>query len=85
MFYTNISYRHDLWNKKLTATFSVQDILGTAKRKGSSSGTNFISNYAFKREPRILMLTLSYKLNNYKMDDSVPSESNEIDFNEGSF
>ena len=85
MFYTNMSYRQDFWNKKLTATLSVQDILGTAKREGTSSGTNFSSIYSFKREPRILMLTLSYRINNYKMDESASSGNNEINFNEGSF
>lgn len=84
MFYTNVSYRQDFWSKKLTATLSVQDILGTATRKGSSNGTNFISTYSFKREPRVLMLTLSYKINNYKMDESA-SDNNEMNFNEGSF
>jgi len=85
MFYSNISYRQDLMKKKLTATFSMQDILGTAKREGTSSGTNFTSTHSFKREPRVLMLTLSYKLNNYKIDNSPSSESNEMNLNEGSF
>jgi hypothetical protein len=27
-----------------------------------------------QREPRVLMLTLSYKINNYKMDRQAPAE-----------
>jgi len=27
-----------------------------------------------QREPRVVMLTLSYKINNYKMDKQAPSE-----------
>ena len=85
MFYSNISYRQDFFSKKLTATISVQDVLGTAINKGTSSGTNFSSAYRFKREPQILMLTLSYRINNYKTDDSGSSENNEMDFGEGNF
>src|SRR5690606_10865266 len=34
MIYTNVSYRHDLMKKKLTATVSLQDIFGTGKYEG---------------------------------------------------
>ena len=82
MFYSNLSYRHDLLNKKLTATLSIHDIFGTAKYEGTSRGENFSSAYKFKREPQVFMLTLSYRINNYKMDNPGPSDSNEIDFGE---
>ncbi|MDX9880532.1 MAG: TonB-dependent receptor [Prolixibacteraceae bacterium] len=85
IFYSNISYRHDLFNKKLTATVSLQDIFGTAVSKGTASGTNFSSAYKFKREPQILMFTLSYRINNYKTENSGQSENGEMDFGEGSF
>jgi outer membrane receptor protein involved in Fe transport len=81
MFFSNISYRQDLMKKKLTATLSVRDLFGTAIRQGTSTGPNFTSNYKFKREPRILMLTLSYKINNYKMDKTEQSDTNEVEFN----
>jgi hypothetical protein len=29
-----------------------------------------------QREPRVLMLTLSYKINNYKMDKQAPADQN---------
>lgn len=79
MAFVNLSYRHDFMNKKLTATLSVRDVLGTMRMKGTSSGDNFKSTFNFSREPRVLMLTLSYKINNYKksndnsQDESVPS------------
>jgi outer membrane receptor protein involved in Fe transport len=68
MIMTNLSYRQDFMKKKLTATFSIRDIFGTGKFENSSFGDGFKSTFRMKREPRVLMLTLSYKINNYKMD-----------------
>lgn len=68
MFYSNISYRHDLFKKKLTATLSVRDIFGTGKYERESFGDNFKSSFRWKREPRIVSLTMSYKINNFKTD-----------------
>jgi outer membrane receptor protein involved in Fe transport len=74
MLFTNISYRQDFMKKKLSATLSLRDVFGTAKFEGSNVGPNFVSNFRFQREPRVLMLTLSYKINNYKMDREGPQE-----------
>lgn len=83
MFFSNISYRQDLMKKKLTATLSVRDLFGTAKREGTSTGPNFNSSFKFQREPRIFMLTLSYKINNYKMDKTNQSDTNEVEYDNG--
>jgi len=72
--YTNLSYRQDFMKKKLTATLSMRDILGTMRQEGTSYGDNFKTTFKMTREPRVLMLTLSYKINNYKTDKSVPTE-----------
>lgn len=75
MIFTNLSYRQDFMKKKLSATLSVRDILGTGKFEGTSFGDDFKSTFKMQREPRVLMLTLSYKINNYKMDkQSAPAE-----------
>lgn len=74
MIFTNLSYRQDFMKKKLSATLSVRDVLGTAKFEGTSFGDDFKSTFRMQREPRVLMLTLSYKINNYKMDNRAPSE-----------
>ncbi|MGD9556529.1 MAG: TonB-dependent receptor [Mangrovibacterium sp.] len=81
MLFTNASYRQDLMKKKLTATVSLMDIFGTGKFEGTNFGPNFKSYSRFKREPRILTLTLSYKINNYKADRSEQREGgNDMDF-----
>ncbi|MBW6535368.1 MAG: TonB-dependent receptor [Mariniphaga sp.] len=68
MFFSNISYRHDLFDKKLSATLSVRDPLGTAKFERESYGENFNSWFQWRREPRVVMLTLSYRINNFKSE-----------------
>jgi outer membrane receptor protein involved in Fe transport len=74
MVFTNLSYRQDFMKKKLSATLSMRDVLGTARMQGSATGDGFKSTFKMQREPRVLMLTLSYKINNYKMDRQDPSE-----------
>ncbi|HEY3369640.1 MAG TPA: TonB-dependent receptor [Prolixibacteraceae bacterium] len=75
MMFTNVSYRQEFMKKKLSATLSMRDVLGTAKFEGTSFGDNFKSSFRMQREPRVLMLTLSYKINNYKMEKQpAPSD-----------
>lgn len=74
MAFTNLSYRQDFMKKKLSATLSVRDLFGTMRMEGTSISDNFKSTFKMTREPRVLMLTLSYKINNYKMDRQAPSE-----------
>ncbi len=66
MIFTNVSYRHEFWDSKLSATLSVRDPLGTAKFERKSYGDDFTSWFKMQREPRVVMLTLSYKINNFK-------------------
>jgi hypothetical protein len=74
MMFTNLSYRQELMKKKLSATLSIRDVLGTGKFEGTSFGDDFKSTFKMQREPRVLMLTLSYKINNYKMDRQSPAD-----------
>ncbi len=86
-FFSSISYRQDLMKKKLTATVSLVDPFGTGKMESTTTGLNFKNHTRFEREPRILMLTLSYKLNNYKSErgDSREGGTNQMDFEGGEF
>lgn len=68
MFYSNVSYRHEFFNKKLSATLSVRDPLGTGKFERITQGPDFTSWMQWKREPRVFMLTLSYRINNFNSD-----------------
>jgi len=85
MMSANLSYRQEFMKKKLSATLSIRDILGTAKWEGTAYGSNFKSSFKNSREPRVVMLTLSYKINNYKLDrqQSEQNEQNAPTMDEG--
>jgi hypothetical protein len=87
MIFTNISYRHEFWDNKLTATLSVRDPLGTAKFERESYGEDFKSWFEWKREPRVVMLTLSYKINNFKEErgNNGGSGNNGMDMGGGEY
>ena len=87
MMFTNLAYRQDFLKNKLSATLSVRDLLGTARYQGTSYGTGFSSTFKMQREPRVVMLTLSYKINNYKIEKQAPEEQQQASptIDEGSF
>ena len=65
-FFTSAAVRHDFFDRKLSATLQIRDILGTMKHEFTSYGPGFESYVEFTREPRVVMLSLSYKINNYR-------------------
>lgn len=86
----NATYRHEFLKKKLTASLSIRDIFGSGNWKSKSYGEGFYTNGDFKRETQIIQLTLSYKINNYKMDrtrnasensEGIEMENNGMDVN----
>lgn len=68
-FFTTLAIKQDFLKKKLTATITVQDPFGTARFERESVTESFKSWFEWKREPRVVMLTLSYKINNFKSDE----------------
>ena len=83
MFFSNISYRQEFMEKKLSATLSVRDLLGTGKFERETYGTSFKSYSKWAREPRIVMLTLSYKINNFKSDERGNGQGGDMDYSGG--
>lgn len=71
MFFSNLSYKQDLFKNKLTATLSIRDLFGTMKMKNESYGTNFNFKNQMSREPRTIQLTLSWNINNYKINRNM--------------
>ena len=69
-FFTNVALRHDFLDRKLAATLQVRDLFGTMKHESSTYGKNFSTYMNFSHEPRVIMLSLSYKLNNFKQRKS---------------
>ncbi len=66
--YMNLALRQDLFKRQLSATLQVRDLFGTIKRDFTSTGQDFQQHVIMQREPRVLMLTLSYRINNYRPD-----------------
>ena len=46
----------------------MRDLFGSMKREFTATGEGFSQYVHMQREPRVIMLSLSYKINNYKMD-----------------
>jgi outer membrane receptor protein involved in Fe transport len=67
--FATVAMKQDFLKKKLTATLSVQDIFGTANFERETVTESFKNWFEWKREPRVVMLTLSYKINNFKSDE----------------
>ncbi len=68
MYYVNLAVRQDLFKRKLSATLQVRDLFGSMKREFTASGDGFSQYVLMQREPRVVMLTLSYRINNYRTD-----------------
>ena len=68
MYYMNLAVRQDFFKRKLSATLQLQNVLGSMKREFTASGNDFYQYVLMEREPRIVMLTLSYRINNYRVD-----------------
>jgi len=75
MMFANAAIKQDFFKNKLTATLQMQDIFGTMKFAGTTYGDGFRTLYKFQREPRVVQLTLSYKLNNFKVSESRNEQS----------
>lgn len=67
-YYMNLALRQDLFKRKLSATLQLRDVFGSMKRDMYNFGENFEQHMMMRREPRVLTLTLSYKINNYRFD-----------------
>ncbi len=75
MMFANAAIKQDFFKNKLTATLQMQDIFGTMNFGGTTYGEGFRSEFKFTREPQVVQLTLSYKLNNFKSKEPRNEDS----------
>lgn len=68
MYFIGLGARQEFFKSKLTVTARVQDVLDSRRMKFTSEGENFYSEYDFRMRAPIFMISLSYKLNNYRPD-----------------
>jgi hypothetical protein len=62
-FYTNLSLRQQFFKKKLMATVSARDVMGTAQFESSQTGSGLYSYTRVKPVSPLVTLTLSYRIN----------------------
>jgi outer membrane receptor protein involved in Fe transport len=67
MIFANAAIKQDFFKNKLTATLQMQDIFASMKFAGTTYGEGFRTIFKYQREPRVVQLTLSYKMNNFKV------------------
>lgn len=65
-FMTNLAFRKDFMNRKISATFNVRDVFNTGKHESITSTDNYYNHNVFDFKGPIFSLKLSYKINNYK-------------------
>jgi len=79
---TNVAFRKDFFNQQLSVTASIRDLFKTAKWEHISSGPGFTSFDSFERESQVVMINLSYRINNYTRN-RTPGDSNGEDMDMG--
>ncbi len=80
-FYMNLTVRQQLFNRRLTASLSVRDFLGTARYNSTQSNINVESLTRIDPQSPVVTLTLSYTFNNFKSQKK--EEKNTHDLFEG--
>lgn len=79
-YYTvDAAFKLSFLNRSLTANFQARDILGTALREHISEGPDFYTSYKYTPVAPVLMVTLSYRFNNFKMNRRSGSSVSEDD------
>jgi outer membrane receptor protein involved in Fe transport len=68
---SNLGIKQELFNRFMTATLQIRDLFRTAKFEFVSESTDFYSYRNFKRESPVVMLSLRFNFNNFKMEKSV--------------
>lgn len=69
-FMSSLSARKDFFQRKLSITLSARDLLRTAKRELTTTGEGFYSYDYMKRESPVVMLSLSFRINDYKKTEN---------------
>lgn len=75
--YSNLAIRHSFFDNKLSLTAKIRDVLCAQKYQFTTDTEAIYSISEFKREGPVYMLTLSYRINNYKQKRERNSERDE--------
>ena len=72
----NFAVRQEFLDRRLTATLNIKDVFASMKFKFDSYIDNVENYFVFYREPQVITLSLSYKLNNYKKKQNGNGDEN---------
>jgi outer membrane receptor protein involved in Fe transport len=67
-FMANVAIRKDFFKKQLTVSLNARDVFSTGKFSFVSEGTTFYTSNSSRREAPVVMLNLSYRINNYRQN-----------------
>lgn len=67
-FTTNAALRKDFLKRKLSTTLQVRDIFSTSKHETFYEGERFYTHSLMNPKTPMVMLNISFKINNYKVD-----------------
>ncbi len=73
----NSALRYDMFNHKLQVSFKIRDVFNTMKHQMELYTPTFSNSLMFGRDDPTFGLTLSYRINNYKIDRSKKMERSE--------
>jgi outer membrane receptor protein involved in Fe transport len=74
-FSTDLALRQDLFDRLLSITLQVRDVLGTAKYEFTSEGLNFYNYNYFTRESPVVMLNLRFNINTQRNEREGTNEN----------
>jgi len=75
--------RHSFMNNKLNLTLQVRDVFGTAKHESEIDGAGFYRYRLYTHESPIVMLNLTWRINNYRNGRRNNGGGEDVEFEGG--
>lgn len=67
-FSADLSLRHEIIAKVLSATLQVRDVFSSSRFEFTSQGENFLTTSIYEREAPVFLLNIRYTLNNFRQE-----------------
>lgn len=77
-FYTNLSWKQHLLQKRMTLTVTARDFLSTAKFESTQTGTGLYSVTSVTPKTPLFIFSLSYRLNNLKWSKKIENKTDNL-------
>ncbi len=65
-YFASLAVRQDVFKKKLSITMQIKDIFNTMGHNFTSETDDFYTYSEFTRQGQVVLLSLTYRINNYK-------------------